>query len=85
MNLYKKGTLHRDVSIHNVLFGKPAAKPGCRGVLIDLDMAIRYLTDGSNQTVNCRIVSSSVNSYLDCRLTRYPTGNPSLPVDSCPF
>ncbi|RXW20939.1 hypothetical protein EST38_g4920 [Candolleomyces aberdarensis] len=55
MELHKKGTLHRDVSIHNVLFGKPGAEPGCRGVLIDLDMAIHYLTDGSKQPANCRI------------------------------
>ena len=35
----KKRTLHRDVSIHNVLFGKPGAEPGFRGVLIDFDVA----------------------------------------------
>ncbi|KAJ2926456.1 hypothetical protein H1R20_g10630, partial [Candolleomyces eurysporus] len=40
MELYKKGTIHRDVSIHNVLLGKPGAEPGSRGVLIDFDMAI---------------------------------------------
>ncbi|RXW17451.1 hypothetical protein EST38_g8398 [Candolleomyces aberdarensis] len=41
MELYKEGTLHRDVSIYNVLLGKPDAEPGYRGILIDLDMAIR--------------------------------------------
>ncbi|RXW20940.1 hypothetical protein EST38_g4923 [Candolleomyces aberdarensis] len=40
MELYNKGTIHRDVSIHNVLLGKPGAEPGSRGVLIDFDMAI---------------------------------------------
>ena len=41
MELYREGTLHRDVSIYNVLLGKPGAGPGYRGILIDLDMAIR--------------------------------------------
>ncbi|KAJ2927859.1 hypothetical protein H1R20_g9244, partial [Candolleomyces eurysporus] len=42
MEMYnKKGILHRDVSIHNVLFGKPGAEPGFRGVLIDFDVATR--------------------------------------------
>jgi serine/threonine protein kinase len=39
MEMYKKGTLHRDISILNVLLGKPGAEPGFRGVLIDFDVA----------------------------------------------
>ncbi|KAJ2912848.1 hypothetical protein MD484_g7567, partial [Candolleomyces efflorescens] len=46
--LVKKGTLHRDVSIQNVLLGKPGAAPGDRGILIDFDMAIHYSADGFN-------------------------------------
>ncbi|RXW13914.1 hypothetical protein EST38_g11942 [Candolleomyces aberdarensis] len=41
MEMYNKGTLHRDVSIHNVLFGKAGAEPGLRGILIDFDVATR--------------------------------------------
>ena len=37
-NLWQAGILHRDVS---VLIGKPDAKVGNRGVLIDWGMAIR--------------------------------------------
>ncbi|KAJ2926472.1 hypothetical protein H1R20_g10624, partial [Candolleomyces eurysporus] len=41
MELFKGGTLHRDVSPYNVLFGKPGAEPGYRGILIDFDIATR--------------------------------------------
>ncbi|TFK66154.1 hypothetical protein BDN72DRAFT_961968 [Pluteus cervinus] len=40
-DLFIAGILHRDISIHNTLFGKPNAPKGQRGILIDLDMAIR--------------------------------------------
>ncbi|KAJ2919615.1 hypothetical protein MD484_g793, partial [Candolleomyces efflorescens] len=39
MEMYKKGILHRDISLNNVLLGKPGAKPGSRGALIDFDAA----------------------------------------------
>ncbi|KAJ2915009.1 hypothetical protein MD484_g5421, partial [Candolleomyces efflorescens] len=39
--LFKKGTLHRDVSIQNVVLGLPGADPGERGTLIDFDLATR--------------------------------------------
>ncbi|KAF8971763.1 hypothetical protein BDZ97DRAFT_2025280 [Flammula alnicola] len=40
-NLLNIGILHRDVSINNILIGKPGSPPGNRGILIDLDMAVR--------------------------------------------
>ncbi|KAH9482167.1 hypothetical protein JR316_0004262 [Psilocybe cubensis] len=40
-NIWQKGILHRDISLENILLGKPNAEPGNRGVLIDLDMAIK--------------------------------------------
>ncbi|KAJ3549042.1 hypothetical protein NMY22_g1041 [Coprinellus aureogranulatus] len=39
-NLLKKGILHRDVSLHNLLFGPLDVSDGLHGVLIDLDMAV---------------------------------------------
>ena len=39
-NLWKKGILHRDISINNILLGNRGAKPGNRGLVIDLDMGI---------------------------------------------
>ncbi|KJA22611.1 hypothetical protein HYPSUDRAFT_125198, partial [Hypholoma sublateritium FD-334 SS-4] len=39
-NLYKAGILHRDISVNDVLIGKPGAPAPNRGVIIDLDMAI---------------------------------------------
>ncbi|KAJ2914306.1 hypothetical protein MD484_g6100, partial [Candolleomyces efflorescens] len=41
LELFKKGTLHRDVSPYNILFGTPEAEKGNLGILIDLDIAIR--------------------------------------------
>ncbi|TFK61121.1 hypothetical protein BDN72DRAFT_965343 [Pluteus cervinus] len=41
LDLWERNILHRDISINNVLFGKDGALPGSRGVLIDLDRAIR--------------------------------------------
>ncbi|KAF5341172.1 hypothetical protein D9611_006064 [Ephemerocybe angulata] len=37
--LLRAGILHRDVSIDNILHGKPGSDEGHRGVLIDLEMA----------------------------------------------
>ena len=48
--------IHRDVSIQNILTGKPGAEPGHRGILIDLDLAIRYLGNGNDTLANWRIV-----------------------------
>ncbi|KAJ3509079.1 hypothetical protein NLJ89_g5405 [Agrocybe chaxingu] len=41
-NMLRKGILHRDVSINNIVIGKyrDKSKVGTRGILIDLDMAI---------------------------------------------
>jgi len=39
-NLWKKGILHRDISINNILLGNEGAEPGNRGLVIDLDMGI---------------------------------------------
>ena len=40
MNLWRAGILHRDVSTHNILIGRPGSLEGFRGVIIDLDLAI---------------------------------------------
>ncbi|KAJ2914986.1 hypothetical protein MD484_g5414, partial [Candolleomyces efflorescens] len=53
--LFKRGTLHRDVSCANVLLGIPGAKPGERGILIDLDMATRLGKSGFHPAVDWRI------------------------------
>ncbi|KAF5340965.1 hypothetical protein D9611_006032 [Ephemerocybe angulata] len=39
-DLLQAGILHRDVSMENILLGEDGAPVGCRGVLIDLEMAI---------------------------------------------
>ncbi|KAJ2914980.1 hypothetical protein MD484_g5412, partial [Candolleomyces efflorescens] len=54
-NLFKRGTLHRDVSPQNVLLGKPGAEPGERGILIDFDMATRCDETGFHPPIDWRI------------------------------
>ncbi|KAF5341146.1 hypothetical protein D9611_006024 [Ephemerocybe angulata] len=39
--LLERGILHRDISPLNILLGHPGAPDGLRGILIDLDMAMR--------------------------------------------
>ncbi|KAJ3503631.1 hypothetical protein NMY22_g18183 [Coprinellus aureogranulatus] len=51
----EKLVLHRDVSMQNILLGKPDAFPGTRGILIDFDMAVK---------VDPRPISSI---QVDCR------------------
>jgi hypothetical protein len=62
MELLKRGILHRDVSLRNILKGRPGAGPGDRGILIDLDLAIHYVTNGANPLTDCRIVSATPSS-----------------------
>ncbi|KAJ2914981.1 hypothetical protein MD484_g5413, partial [Candolleomyces efflorescens] len=63
-NLFKKGILHRDVSIHNILLGIPGAKPGERGILIDLDMATRCDEDGVHPPLDWRVNAPIFQSIL---------------------
>ncbi|KAH9482156.1 hypothetical protein JR316_0004251 [Psilocybe cubensis] len=39
--MWLKGVLHRDISLENILFGQEGAQVGNRGILIDLDSAIK--------------------------------------------
>ncbi|KAJ2912010.1 hypothetical protein MD484_g8405, partial [Candolleomyces efflorescens] len=53
--IFKKGSLHRDVSIQNVVLGKPGAEEGEMGILIDFDMATRRGEDGCHPPANWQI------------------------------
>ena len=74
-NLWDNGILHRDISVNNILVGQPNAKPGNRGVLIDLDMAIRLDRTDTLATVDFRTVSSQ-DSYV-CFISDIFCGLPS--------
>ncbi|RXW23301.1 hypothetical protein EST38_g2527 [Candolleomyces aberdarensis] len=64
MGLLKRGTLHRDVSIRNILTGRPGAEPGDRGILIDLDMAIHDTTDGISPLTDWRVGTTLYQSVM---------------------
>ncbi|KAJ2913166.1 hypothetical protein MD484_g7250, partial [Candolleomyces efflorescens] len=59
MELFKRGTIHRDVSLQNVLLGKPGAVPGDRGILIDFDIAtLRHLNTPATRHMGTRSYQS---------------------------
>ncbi|KAJ2920973.1 hypothetical protein H1R20_g16121, partial [Candolleomyces eurysporus] len=62
--LFKKGTLHRDVSIQNIVLGVPGADPGDRGILIDLDMATRRNEAGFHPPMDWRIGTPLYQSIM---------------------
>ncbi|TFK69109.1 hypothetical protein BDN72DRAFT_878651, partial [Pluteus cervinus] len=68
-DLWERGILHRDISINNVLFGKDATPPGSRGVLIDLDRAIRITVKdsllGATPNIGTRAFQSASVLYSD--------------------
>ncbi|KAJ2912077.1 hypothetical protein MD484_g8335, partial [Candolleomyces efflorescens] len=75
LGLFNKGILHRDVSPHNILLGKPDAEPGDRGILIDFDIALRR---SLNKLADCQMgtrLYQSVSVLKSCT-SRYP-----LPYD----
>lgn len=77
--LFERGIIHRDVSVQNLLLGRPIAPDGYRGVLIDLDMACRTEDCKSCVPADPHIVCRV--SY-SCRITRliFLAGNASIPV-----
>ena len=58
-NLYDKGILHRDVSVNNLLIGKPGISAPNRGVIIDLDMSIDLSRTSSLKDIDFKTVGSS--------------------------
>ncbi|RXW12603.1 hypothetical protein EST38_g13250 [Candolleomyces aberdarensis] len=62
--LLRKGILHGDVSIQNILTGSPKAEPGHRGVLIDLDIASRYIAGSVNALTDWRVGTSLYQSIM---------------------
>ena len=71
--------MHRDVSVQNIVLGKPGSEQGNRGILIDLDMATRQGEDGFHPSINWQIVRVSFSQSSHEILTRV-TGHSSLPV-----
>jgi hypothetical protein len=53
-----KKTLHRDITLDNILLGKPGAQPGQRGMLMGLDMAILIKRNVAKACKDWKTVSS---------------------------
>jgi serine/threonine protein kinase len=79
-NLWTKGILHRDISVNNVLIGKPGAEVGNRGVVIDLDMAIRLERTESLASVDFRTGTRAFQSISVLSSVNDTTGQ-ALPHD----
>ena len=68
----KPKIIHRDISNNNILLGKEDAPDGERGILIDLDLAVRILEGTPALKPDYRIVR------LPClRLAPYTSPNTS--------
>ncbi|KAI3998373.1 hypothetical protein K525DRAFT_151533, partial [Schizophyllum commune Loenen D] len=76
-NLWKIYILHRDVSIHNILLGRPGAEDGWRGVLIDLDMAICLHRQTSDANVDFRTGTRAYQSVQVLRSYKYAESAPT--------
>lgn len=57
-SLLDRNIIHRDISPNNILLGLDDAGEGDRGVLIDLDIALKSLGLTSDTPVDFQIVSS---------------------------
>ena len=66
MQLYLVGKiLHSDFAGSNVVFGKPGAEPGNRGILIDLDLA-RPLSDIPKENfIVVSVIHRSTDTFSD--------------------
>ncbi|CAA7267330.1 unnamed protein product [Cyclocybe aegerita] len=69
-NLWNRDILHRDVSLNNVLLGKPNAPAGQRGILIDLDMAVKL---GPLDRLPRASDRSGTLSYFSTTILRFAT------------
>jgi hypothetical protein len=59
--MLKAGSLHRNISQENIVHGKPGAKPGNRGILVDFYRATSYDPENMSGTqTDWTIVSSLV-------------------------
>ncbi|KAL1664074.1 hypothetical protein GGF50DRAFT_55590 [Schizophyllum commune] len=76
-NLWKIYILHRDVSIQNILLGRPGAEDGWRGVLIDLDMAICLYRQTSDANVDFRTGTRAYQSVQVLRSYKYAESAPT--------
>ncbi|KAJ2914988.1 hypothetical protein MD484_g5418, partial [Candolleomyces efflorescens] len=80
-NLFKKGILHRDVSINNIVLGNSRAKPGERGILIDLDVATRCNEAGVHPDLDWRIGAQIFQSIILLYSTEFEDPDEVIPHD----
>lgn len=77
--LFDRGVLHRDISIENILFGPHDAPDGCRGILIDLDIAVR--TEEGVSPLPPSSLTVGVRNARAIRPCAHPSiGNTFLPI-----
>jgi serine/threonine protein kinase len=56
----EKKTLHRDVSLHNVILTDPEETSGRSGLLIDLELSVEVGDDGRNRSVEARTMTGTL-------------------------
>ncbi|KAF9486555.1 hypothetical protein BDN70DRAFT_774253, partial [Pholiota conissans] len=78
--LWKRGILHGDISMDNILLTSRQALPGDRGVLIDLDMAMWVDPERAPSLVEFHNMGTRVYTSLNV-LESYPTPPPNFSRD----
>ncbi|KAF6760792.1 kinase-like domain-containing protein [Ephemerocybe angulata] len=78
--LVERGIIHRDISPWNILLGHPGAPEGLRGILIDLDMAMRAESGMSLDEVDPQTGTRTYQS-ISVLLANDPRNDPIPPHD----
>ncbi|CAA7262392.1 unnamed protein product [Cyclocybe aegerita] len=62
--LWDRNIIHRDISVNNILIGEEGAEEGWRGLLIDMDMAVRWQQAATMAAVDFRTGTRAFQAIL---------------------
>ncbi|CAA7262378.1 unnamed protein product [Cyclocybe aegerita] len=62
--LWDRNIIHRDISVNNILIGEEGAEEGWRGLLIDMDMAVRWQRAATMAAVDFRTGTRAFQAIL---------------------
>ncbi|KAF9051307.1 hypothetical protein BJ165DRAFT_1524257 [Panaeolus papilionaceus] len=74
-NLWRTGIIHRDISINNTLLGPEGAPEGSRGIVIDLDLAVKTDHKTSLYKVDRLTRTHAFQSFLELRSEQLTSEN----------
>ncbi|KAJ3490006.1 hypothetical protein NLJ89_g11477 [Agrocybe chaxingu] len=63
-SMWDMNIIHRDISVNNILIGEEGAEEGWRGVVIDMDMAVRWQREHTMAAVDFRTGTRAFQALL---------------------